>query len=477
MPSYPRAICAPLSFRLGISIQSTSHGGASLTADGAQVPGPGSSVHDRNRGGADDPRRRARSSSSTRSRACSSPLRGRDQARADGVRARGLDRPVQEHRRGGRPVAGPARAGSRDRGAQEPDDRLGGHAPVRDVGGPADRGAAALPRPGVRAAVRRAPGADLRDARARRPSTIPRRRSTSPTGCACTSRSCSGCRRTPRSGAPRRPGWPRPGRRSSGPSRGWGSRRPTRTGRTTRQRIEFMVNARVIEDYTYLWHDVRPHPNFGTVEVRVMDSQTHVEHTLGIAALVQGLVRELCEHFDAGDQLSRYPFEMLDENKWLAARHGLEGELVDLPAVGSGAGAGARPPADRPDRATIAATSAPRPSSRRSRTARARQRRRAAGRGLRGQPRSARGRGRDRRRDRRRSRKSRGHTSRGASKVCCRPPRPSYNRSGDEHRRPGPVRNLQELPVRGEPVHNGVPVLRESAAQAGPEARSRRPPH
>ncbi len=97
-------------------------------------------------------------------------------------------------------------------------------------------------------------------------------------------------------------------------------------------RIEFMVNARVIEDYTHLWHDVRPHPNFGTVEIRAMDSQTRVEHTLGIAALVHGLVRELCEHFDAGKTLSRYPFEMLDENKWLAARHGLDGELVDLPA-------------------------------------------------------------------------------------------------------------------------------------------------
>jgi carboxylate-amine ligase len=98
------------------------------------------------------------------------------------------------------------------------------------------------------------------------------------------------------------------------------------------RRIEFMIEARVIEDYTYLWHDVRPHPNFGTVEVRVMDSQTRIEHTLGLAALVQGLVKELCEHFEAGNELSRYPFEMLDENKWLAARHGLEGELVDLPS-------------------------------------------------------------------------------------------------------------------------------------------------
>ena len=98
------------------------------------------------------------------------------------------------------------------------------------------------------------------------------------------------------------------------------------------RRIDFMTRAGVIEDYTYLWHDVRPHPNFGTVEVRVMDSQTHIEHALGLAALVQALVKELAEHFDAGNRLSGYPFEMLDENKWLAARHGLEGELVDLPS-------------------------------------------------------------------------------------------------------------------------------------------------
>jgi carboxylate-amine ligase len=92
-----------------------------------------------------------------------------------------------------------------------------------------------------------------------------------------------------------------------------------------------MVGTRAIADYTYLWYDVRPHPNFGTVEVRVMDSQTHIEHTIGLAALVQALARELAEHFDAGGELGSYPFEVLDENKWLAARHGLDGELVDLP--------------------------------------------------------------------------------------------------------------------------------------------------
>ena len=92
-----------------------------------------------------------------------------------------------------------------------------------------------------------------------------------------------------------------------------------------------MVRAKAIGDYTYLWYDVRPHPNFGTVEIRVMDSQTRVEHTLALAALIQAMVKELAEHYEAGKRLSRYPYEMLDENKWLAARHGLDGQLVDLP--------------------------------------------------------------------------------------------------------------------------------------------------
>jgi carboxylate-amine ligase len=96
-------------------------------------------------------------------------------------------------------------------------------------------------------------------------------------------------------------------------------------------RIEFMVECRVMSDYTFLWYDVRPHPNFGTVEVRVMDGQTRVEHTLGIAALVHALVRELGVGFDEGVPVDELPTEMLDENKWLAARLGLEGELVDLP--------------------------------------------------------------------------------------------------------------------------------------------------
>jgi carboxylate-amine ligase len=98
--------------------------------------------------------------------------------------------------------------------------------------------------------------------------------------------------------------------------------------------IEFMVASRVIEDYTFLWHDVRPHPQLGTVEIRVMDVQTRVEHTLAIAALIQAMVKELAEHWASGRELTPFPDQMLDENKWLATRHGLDGELVDLPSRG-----------------------------------------------------------------------------------------------------------------------------------------------
>src|SRR3954463_723096 len=99
------------------------------------------------------------------------------------------------------------------------------------------------------------------------------------------------------------------------------------------KRIDFMKSTKVIQDYTYLWYDVRPHPKFGTVEVRVMDSQTRVEHSVALAALVQAMVKELAEHFEAGKKLSRYPYEMLDENKGLGARHGLQAQLVDLPKM------------------------------------------------------------------------------------------------------------------------------------------------
>ncbi len=99
------------------------------------------------------------------------------------------------------------------------------------------------------------------------------------------------------------------------------------------RRIEFQIAAGVIQDYTYLWYDVRPHPALGTVEIRAMDSQTRLEHAVGISALVQALVCKLATEWEDGHVPERHPHEMLDENRWMAARHGLRGELVDLPST------------------------------------------------------------------------------------------------------------------------------------------------
>jgi len=101
---------------------------------------------------------------------------------------------------------------------------------------------------------------------------------------------------------------------------------------TYEREIDFMVKSGVMADYTYLWYDIRPHQKFGTVEIRACDAQTRIEHTIGLAALIQAMVKELCELFESGQKLSTYPWQMLDENRWLAARHGLEGDMVDLPS-------------------------------------------------------------------------------------------------------------------------------------------------
>ena len=95
------------------------------------------------------------------------------------------------------------------------------------------------------------------------------------------------------------------------------------------QRVERLIAGGVIEDYTYLWYDVRPHPRLGTIEIRAMDSQTRIEHTVALAALVVSLVKLLVEQRQPGAPTLDPPWEILDENRWLAARHGLDAELLD----------------------------------------------------------------------------------------------------------------------------------------------------
>ena len=96
--------------------------------------------------------------------------------------------------------------------------------------------------------------------------------------------------------------------------------------------VGFMESTGAIGDYTHLWWDVRPHPRFGTIEIRVMDVQTRVEDTAALAAYVQCLVKLLVDRFQAGEPVVSHHRMLMAENKFLAARYGLDAPLMDLEA-------------------------------------------------------------------------------------------------------------------------------------------------
>jgi glutamate---cysteine ligase / carboxylate-amine ligase len=89
-----------------------------------------------------------------------------------------------------------------------------------------------------------------------------------------------------------------------------------------------------IADYTHIWWDIRLHPRLGTIEIRICDAVTEVEDAVAIAAYCQALVKRLCEEYDAGREIPSYHRILTSENKWLAARYGLEAPIMDL-ATGS----------------------------------------------------------------------------------------------------------------------------------------------
>jgi carboxylate-amine ligase len=93
--------------------------------------------------------------------------------------------------------------------------------------------------------------------------------------------------------------------------------------------VNHMIDTGFINTIREIWWDVRPHHNFGTVEVRVCDMPGNLADTLAIAALVQCLVKALSDEIDNGTyQHDSHPM-MVQQNKWRAARFGNQAKLVD----------------------------------------------------------------------------------------------------------------------------------------------------
>jgi carboxylate-amine ligase len=91
-----------------------------------------------------------------------------------------------------------------------------------------------------------------------------------------------------------------------------------------------MESTGAIGDYTHIWWDVRPHPRLGTLELRVMDVQFDLDSTLALAAYVQALVAALIDDVESGRPTPSYHRQLIAENKWNAARYGVEAPLMDL---------------------------------------------------------------------------------------------------------------------------------------------------
>ena len=90
--------------------------------------------------------------------------------------------------------------------------------------------------------------------------------------------------------------------------------------------VDLMVEAGAMEDYTYCWWDVRPHPKIGTIELRIPDTQTSLRPAVALTAMTQCLVARSLE--ETGPQ-GPYDRELAIENKMRAARHGMDAAFYD----------------------------------------------------------------------------------------------------------------------------------------------------
>lgn len=92
--------------------------------------------------------------------------------------------------------------------------------------------------------------------------------------------------------------------------------------------VNVLRKAGTIESIREIWWDVRPHPDFGTIEVRVCDAVPLLDDVISICALIQSLVAHLAKMFRRMDEIGNLPSFLIRENKWRAARYGLDAELI-----------------------------------------------------------------------------------------------------------------------------------------------------
>jgi len=94
--------------------------------------------------------------------------------------------------------------------------------------------------------------------------------------------------------------------------------------------VNLLIKLNCIDNGKKIWWDVRPHPTYGTLEFRMFDTATRVEEAVAIAALTQAIVVKLHRLYTSNQSWRIYRRALIEENKWRAARYGIEGKLIDF---------------------------------------------------------------------------------------------------------------------------------------------------
>ena len=94
--------------------------------------------------------------------------------------------------------------------------------------------------------------------------------------------------------------------------------------------LKLLVKTNCVDNAKKIWWDIRLHPFFDTLEVRICDAQSRVADTIAIAALIQAIIFKLHKLQRQNLSFRIYRRRVLDENRWRACRYGLQGKLIDF---------------------------------------------------------------------------------------------------------------------------------------------------
>jgi len=94
--------------------------------------------------------------------------------------------------------------------------------------------------------------------------------------------------------------------------------------------VDLLIRTKCIDNAKKIWWDIRPHPHFPTLEFRICDMPMRLDETIAIAALCQAVIAKLYKLHEQNLSFRHYSRSLIMENKWRAARYGLEGKLIDF---------------------------------------------------------------------------------------------------------------------------------------------------